>query len=613
MTEQLLPYYNRELAFFRRLAADFAHSHPKIAGRLRLGPDTSEDPHVERLIEAFALINARTRFKLDDDFPEITDALLGILYPHYLAPLPSMAIVQFLLDPAQGALVEGYDVPRGANVETDPIHGEPCRFRSCYPVKLWPIRVETATLTSGPIAAPKTRRSGEAAAVLKLKLRCLSDEVTFAKLPLGSLRFFLKGLGQHTFPLYEMLLNDVLEVALAGEPGDPQAVVLHKSCLQPVGFEREDGMVPYPARSSLGYRLLTEYFAFPEKFLFVDLQKLDPSHLQHVGRDLEVYIYLRRTSLDLEQNISKETFRLGCTPVVNLFKQRAEPVQLAPTQWDYRVVPDARRPLATEVFSVDQAIATRPDGKELRLQPFYSISHASDRTSGQAFYHTSRRPAEHDEGEPDHGTEVFVSMVNLQHDSTAEEGWYLDLETTCLNRDLPNRLPFGGDDPRLHLSAGAGPIKRVLCLTPPTATRRPPSRHGAMWRLISHLSLGHLSITGEEDGALALKEILRLYDPHENEETRNMIDGISSITSQRVTGRVQAGGHHGVCRGVQVTIQFDEDHFTDRRIFLFASVLEHFLGLQATINSFSQLVATVKGRSTPLCKWPPRAGERVLL
>jgi type VI secretion system protein ImpG len=613
MTDELLPYYNRELSFLRRMGAEFAQANPKIAGRLRLGPDSSEDPHVERLIEAFAYLTARIRHKLDDDLPELTEGVLGVLYPHYLAPVPSMSIVQFRLHPTQSELTTGYTVPRESVLETEPIQGEPCRFRSCYATTLWPVELKSASLSRPPFTAPVTRFSAQAAAVLQLTLRCNSEQVTFAKLPLNSLRFFLKGQSQHVFSLYELLFNNTLQIALAspGRKGEP--TLLDRQCLRQVGFERDEGLLPYAPRSSLGYRLLSEYFGFTEKFLFFDLTGLTPQALKQAGNQLDIFFYLNRTTSDLEQNLNADMFRLGCTPIVNLFRQRAEPIKLTHNVYQYRVVPDARRPRATEVYSIDRVTATSPAGEQVEYVPFYSMQHAVQRGTEQPFWHATRKTAGESESRIDDGTEVLLSLVDLDFHPSAPANWTLDVETTCLNRDLPNRLPFGGDQPRLQLAEGGAPLGRILCLSPPTRTLRPSLRDGALWRLLSHLTLNHLSLVDNELGAEALRETLRLYDFSGSPEKSALVEGILSVNSRRVAGRV--GGHlvGGFCRGVEVTVNFDEKRFSGSSVFLFASVLERFLALHCSINSFTKLTATIKGRDAALRQWPPRAGERVLV
>ena len=613
MSEELLPYYNRELAFVRRLGAEFSRAHPKIAGRLQLGPDSVEDPHVERIVEAFAYLNARIRHKLDDDFPEITDALLGVLYPHYQAPIPSMAIAQFALDHGQGDLVGGYTIPTGSAIEAESPDGEPCRFQTSYPVTLWPIELTVAELRGRPFAAPAVRRLGDSLAVLRLKLECFSSEVNFSDMEGFRPRFFLKGQPQHVYAMYEMLFNNTLSVALANSPSDPHPVVLRPQCIGQVGFERDQGMLPYSARSFLGYRLLTEYFTFPDKFLFFDLEGVTPEALAQAGKgnSLEVYVYLNQTTTDLEQNVTAEMFQLGCTPMVNLYRRRAEPIAMEHTQTEYRVVPDARRPLAGEIYSIDRVTATSPDNQEVEFQPFYSFKHATT-DEEKAFWFATRRPGVRASDAGGQGTEVFLSLVNLDFSRWAASDWTLDVATTCLDRDRARLLPSGEGQPRLRLSKGA-PLSSIACLTRPTATMRPALKHGAMWRLISHLSLNHLSLADHEDGADALREILKLYDFSDSAQTRAMIDGLQSVASRRVVGRSGSGVGAGFCRGMEVTVHFDETRFAGSGMFLFAAVLERFLGLYCSVNSFSKLVVTTNKREGELRRWPPRAGETILV
>ncbi|MHC4398296.1 MAG: type VI secretion system baseplate subunit TssF [Planctomycetota bacterium] len=617
MSEELLSYYHQELSFIRRLGAEFAEQYPKIAARLQLGPDAAEDPHVERIIEAFAYLNARIRHKLEDDFPEITDALLSVLYPHYQAPVPSMAVVQFELDRDQGELTTGYEIPRESAIETEPIEGEPCRFRTNYPVTLWPIHLVSAELSGRPFSAPQASCAPDALAVLRLRLACFAQEMTFSQLRMQSLRFFLQGQEQHVYPLYELIFNNTIGVALASSAGDKDAVLLNRGCIRPVGFERDEGMLPYTARSMLGYRLLAEFFTFPQKYLFFDLAGLRPEALAKIGNQMEVFLYLNRSVADLEQNVAADTFRLGCTPMVNLYRQRAEPIALDHTETEYRVVPDARRPRAHEIYTVDRVTATSPQNERLEFQPFFSFKHASDQKAQKAFWYGTRRPAGRVAGQIDRGTEVYLSLVDLGFQSAAPADWTLDVETSCLNRDLPHRLPFGKGQLSLRLSRG-GPLSGIECLTRPTPTFRPALKRGALWRVISHLSLNHLSLVdqevgGGEEGAYPLREILKLYDFADSAENRSMIEGVKSVAGRRVVGRTRGELRGGFCRGVEVTVHLEEERFSGSGIYLFSCVLERFLGLYCSVNSFSKLVVTTTQREGELRRWPPRAGETVLL
>jgi type VI secretion system protein ImpG len=334
--------------------------------------------------------------------------------------------------------------------------------------------------------------------------------------------------------------------------------------------------------------------------------------MPRLENQLAVYIYLNRVLPDLARNISADTFQLGCTPIINLFPQRADPISLTHTNFEYQVVPDRRRPMALEVHSIDRVIASSPKGESVEFQPFFSVKHALTRDPDRTYWHASRRPAEATMALGDRGTEVHLSLVDLGFRPSGPTGAVLEVQTTCLNRDLPQDLPYGGDQPRLQLSEGGGPISRIRCLTPPTRTFRPDLGHGLLWRLISHLSLNHLSLV-ENGNAEALREILKLYDLVDSAETRSQIDGILGVKSRRVVGTIRTEGPLTFCRGTEVTIHFDEERFTGSGLFLFASVLEHFLGLYCTVNSFSKLIATVKGREGELGRWPPRMGENVLI
>jgi type VI secretion system protein ImpG len=604
MANDLLTYYERELSFLRQMGAEFASKYPKIASRMLLEADKSEDPHVERLMQAFALLAARVHHKIDDEFPEITDALLGVLYPHVLAPLPSMSIVQFVVDPGQGKLTSGHAVPRGTSLYSQPVGGTPCRFRTCYPVTLWPIEVVSARFDE----PDRLRSSSEAAAVLRLELRCLGG-TTFSELQLDHLRFYLHGESPLVYGLYELLFNHTRQVQLRApaNPTGSQPIVLSELCLRPVGFGTDEGMLPYTHRSFLGYRLLQEYFTFPEKFLFFDLYELERMSRGAFRDRLDVLIYFNRPPR-LEQPINAGTFRLGCTPIVNLFEQLAEPIRVHQADTEYRVIPDVRRQTTSEVYSVNTVTCTAPHLPEpMQLRPFYSFKHSGDADRQQAFWHATRRPSPR---KGDAGTEVYLALVDFTFQPTLPAMDTLAVHVTCTNRDLPGKLPFGGERGDFELE-GAAPLSRIRCLTKPGETIRPPLRRGAQWRLISHLSLNYLSIV--EGGCEALQEILKLYDFSDSAVIRQQIDGITAVGSRRVVGRPGSMPWNGFCRGLEVTIQFDEEKFVGTGVFLFASVLEKFLGLYASLNSFTQLVATTQQREEPLKRWPPRAGEQILL
>jgi type VI secretion system protein ImpG len=602
MDDTLLSYYEQELTYIRELGAEYARKYPKIAGRLLLEADKSEDIHVERLIEAFAFIGGRIHKKIDDDFPEITQSLLNIIYPHYMAPMPSMAMVQF--DPIRQNISEaGYEIARDTPLISQPVATIPCSFRTCMPVQIWPVEVVNARFRD-----PDFSRSDGALLVLELELATFNN-VHFSDLSWDHVRFFLNGQSHHVFKLYELLLNNVigLEMETVDERGQAVKVSLPPDMIRAAAFADEEALLPFTSRSFPGYRLLLEYFCLPEKFLFIDVCGLDGLQRLQANESLTIRMYLNKIS-KTKIVADRDTFALNVAPAINLFQRIAEPIRVEYMKPEYQVVPDLRRRNVTEIFSLDRLVSSNAvSGEEgVEFKPFYSIRHhlaEAENLKRQVFWHSKRRTSEKKD---DRGTDVYLSFVDLGFKATDPDAEILTAHLTCSNRDLPSRLPIGNPDGDFNLEIAA-PVRAIRCLGKPTPSRRPPLDGGLQWRLISHLSLNYLSLVqGGED---ALREILKLYDFEDSPSTRQQINGIVSIQAKHVTRRIGLS----VCRGVQVTIEFDEDKFVGAGLFLFASILEQFLGQYVSVNSFSQLVAITTQGKKVLKEWSPRSGGRVLM
>ena len=372
MSDALLPYYERELDAIKRLAAEFADTHPKIAGRLRLSADAVDDPHVARLLEGVAFLAARVHHRLDDEFPELTDALLGLLYPHYLAPMPSCMVAQFDCQPD---LMNPARLPAGHRRSTP----NRCTARNCatappHPSRCGRSRWRTSASPACRSWRPPTRPPPAPTGVLRITLKCASPEVTFTQLGVDRLRFFLRGPTNQALALYELLGAHAISIAYADNAVDPAPVIVPASAIEPVGFSPDEALLPWSARGFSGFRLLTEYFAFPEKFLFLDITRMDAKTLVSAGNRLEIFVYLDRSLPELERTIGQQSLALGCTPLVNLFPQRCEPVTLSHQDTEYRVVPDARRPRAAEIWSVERVRETLPDGSFRPWRPFHRLT-----------------------------------------------------------------------------------------------------------------------------------------------------------------------------------------------------------------------------------------------
>ncbi len=362
MRDELLLYYERELSFLRQMGAEFAARYPKIASRLVIEPDKCEDPHVERMLEAFSFLAARVHLKIDDEFPEITESLLSVLYPHYLRPIPSMSVAEFQVDYQQVSPEQGLTIQRGSVLRSRPINGVPCKFRTCYDVRFWPVEVTEAEWKTPDRLQPAIRAS-DAVAAVRIELRCAGD-LTFSKLSMDSLRFYLSGESNLIHSLYELLANNCVQI-LVRDPSPKsrvQPVMLPADALQPIGFGEDDGMLPYPRRSFIGYGLIQEYFCFPQKFFFMDLSGLDRVCAARFGNRAEIILLIspfersdRRQMLEL--GVSAKTFRLGCAPIVNLFPHTAEPILLSHTRFEYPVIPDVSRRTAMEVFQINEVVS----------------------------------------------------------------------------------------------------------------------------------------------------------------------------------------------------------------------------------------------------------------
>lgn len=600
MDDTLLRYYEQELTYIRQMGAEFAHRYPKIAGRLLLEDDGSEDLHVERLIEAFAFIGARIHKRIDDDFPEIVQSLLNIIYPHYTAPIPSMVMVQF--DPIRQNLTEaGYQIDRGTPLFSQPVAGSPCNFTTSMPVRMWPVSVERAGFKE-----PDYSRNDGALLVLEIELASYNN-VPLAQLGWQELRFYLNGQAHHVFRLYELLMNNVLAVELevVGEQGQARRVNLPPGSIQPAGFGEDEALLPFTNRSFPGYRLLQEYFCLPEKFLFVDIQGIRALAQLHAESSCTLRFFFNKNP-EVRIVVDKNTFALNVTPAINLFQRLGEPIRVEYMKPEYQVIPDLRRRNATEVYSLDRVVSSNGSAEPVEFKPFYSIRHHLAEARGlkrQVFWHSQRRNSE---AKDDHGTDVFLSFVDLGFLPSDPDTEILSVHLTCTNRDLPSKLPFGDASGDFHLESAA-PVQTIRCLGKPSPSRRPALGGGLQWRLISHLSLNYLSIV--EGGEEALREILKLYDFEDSPSTQQQISGIVAIQAQPVTRRLGLT----ICRGVRVLLELDETKFVGAGLYLFASVLERFLGQYVSVNSFSQLAICTSQRKEVLKEWPPRSGERVLL
>ena len=618
--EELLPYYEQELSNLRELTGEFARQFPKIAGRLQLEGEHCADPHTERLIESFAFLASRVHHKLDDEYPEIAESLLEVLYPHFLRPIPSSAIVQFWIDPGRPKITKRATIERHRPV-TSPLIGDiACKFRTCYPVDLYPLALTRVRFEHTSGSSWLRKIAPDAAAVLTLELKA-SPGLLISGMGLTSLRFFLDGDPALRHLVHEMLLTRALRIRV----GDGSNALAHTrelpaSCIAPVGFGRDEGMLEYDDRSFLGYRLLTEYFSYPEKFLFLDFLRLNEVAPHISGGTLIIQCMIDRAPdtsghQRLLNELSEQHFKLGCTPIINLFEQAAEPIHVTHRRESWPIRASNHQPRAFEVIQVKRVTRIERTGLGDRVEevpPYYAIRH-NDPDAGSRFYwHATRKQSVMRD---DRGTELELHLADLCFEPARPGAEVLSLDLLCSNRDLPEQIPFGGGESAKQSDfdlPGNSIVARVRLLRKPTQVMRAPQRRGLQWRLISHLSLNYLSLV--EGGHDALKEMLSLYDFSQSPVAKRQIEGIVAISSKPTVTRVVGPDFSGFARGTEITLTLNENHYVGGSFFLFASILERLFALSCSPNSFTRLrVRTVQQKDEEVAAWPARSGEALVV
>ncbi|MBO9413478.1 MULTISPECIES: type VI secretion system baseplate subunit TssF [unclassified Ruegeria] len=620
MDTRLLKHYETELAFLREMGAEFAAAYPKIASRLGMEGIEVVDPYVERLLEGSAFLAARVQLELDMQFPAFTSNLLEIVYPHYLAPTPSMMIAQFEPDIGNAALKEGYDIPRGTTLRSHLAEGEQtaCDFTTSADMTLWPIEITEAEYIDGrgELVAAGVAKETDARAGIRLRLN-RTDGEPMSELALDRLVLHLDTQSGKAWALHELLATQC--VGLTGRSTDRRAdwtVRLTGADAVPKGFEREEALLPTPRQSFDGYRLLQEYFSMPERFLFVELTGLQPALRQSTGTDVDIYILLRDGMRDVAPAVAPAAFALNAVPAVNLFRRRCDRVHITQMDIEHHVVPNRTAGLDFEIFAIDRVIGIQSDEEgDIPFRAFYSetdLTAAGDNHS--AYYTIKRRMRQRNEKERLRGvrtsylgSEVYLSLVDraeAPYPGTLDQ---LAVEALCSNRDLPMLLAAGGADV-FHLPEG-GPVKSVRTPVTPTRPHATLAQGDAAWKLISHLSLNYLSIAGDgkEGGAGALRELLGIYAPLGNRVTEKQLEGVVSVSSRPIVRRMSDEVLSTAVRGLEITLGFDESFYEGTSVYVLGAVLERFFRKYTTINSFTETVLKTERRGE-IARWRPAAG-----
>jgi type VI secretion system protein ImpG len=638
MDPRLLQYYNLELQHLREMGAEFAEQFPKIAARLGMNGLEVTDPYVERLLEGVGFLAARVHLKLDAEFPRFTQALLETVYPHYLAPTPSMLVAHCMPDPNEPNLAAGFTLPRGTTMQSvmGADDATACEFRTAHDVRLWPLEVVSASYFSYapdlPLnALPIAQRIKGG---VRIRLRTTAG-LTFAETSIDRLTFYLAGRHDVATALYELCMASGLgALALRGKGTPRWYELLPASSIRATGFSDAEALLPVTLRSFQGYRLLQEYFSFPQRFRFFEVTGLAPAIKRLRENELELVLLLGRGDARLEGVVDASNFALFCTPAINLFPKRADRIHVDDGAYEYHVVADRTRPVDFEIYEVSDVIGYGIGAdSERRFLPFYA-AYGTDESHQQAAYFTTRRePRLVSEAQKRRGmrssyvgTEVFLSLVDAAQAPFGGDLRQLSIQTLCTNRDLPLHMPVGIGKTDFILDTAA-PVATVRAVSGPSRPYAPLADGAVAWRAISHLSANYLSLVNSttHEGAAALRDVLELYASGADISARKQIEGIRSVRVAPVVRRLPPpdDADHGVRRrgrastlafgrGLEITIEVDEMAFEGGSAFMLGSVLHHYFCRYVSINSFTETVLRSLTRGE-INRWMPLWGARPTL
>lgn len=613
--EELLPYYERELVYLNTVGRELAHQYPRLAAELGLGPEGSEDPHIRRLIQACALLNARTAKKLDDDYPELTEALLGSLYPHFLHGLPSCSIAQVDGGDPQawaGKVEHVQTVPRGTEMSSLRARGAPCVFRTTAELALAPVKVARVWFEPVAHVPPRIRLPPRAAAGIGIAFDSALPARMLHGRGLPRLRLYVDGDGLLSAALIDALGMNVVETWVEAE-GMEGWRRLDGAALHLGGLELEEALVPQQDHAHPAYRLLTEYFAFPDKFHFLDLDLARLAPLLPAGA-CRFTLHFLLTGMHAESGparilraLSAAHLLTGCVPVVNLFRQAAAPVRITHRAAMYDVAP-SRHEEGVEVYSIDAVHVLRTeDGKtaSVEYRPYYGLRHGEGGDAGEhgRRYWFARRD---DRGDSRH--RMKIAFTDDDFSLLGEDASVASIDLTCSNGAAACGVGIkapGGDLASETAMSGL-PIR---LLRKPSAPLRFGNRNGTHWRLVTQLALNHHSLADLD----AFRETLALYDLPRSGASQRQIAGVSAMASTPATAWLRNRYGASLVHGIEVRMTVDEEAFAGSSLFVFAQVVSRFLGLYVHLNSFTRLVLVSAQSDKELLRCEPRNGSLALV
>lgn len=604
-------YFESELDDLRIRGAEFSDDYPGIAKELALSKGVSRDPHIEHLLQAVAWMMGSLRLRVDEESSKVPSILLDHLCPNLVSSTPSMAIVECEVDGNGANFTRGYTLP--GEVSLSPINLdvndpkvaelEKCRFTTCFPQPLWPLEVTSvaksvAVNNADPASARYKYRSS-----INIQVSEVSPGASAGMVVDTSLRFYINLEQANSFKIYDLVARNVVGV-IVKDSSDTVIKYLGPESLAVCGFADDERLLPGITTQELGFSLLTDYYALPNKFLFFEIKNIANIKFDSlVAGDKGTLSFSVLFNEDLPSGISlsKHSIKLNCLPIVNLFSKSSEPIPVSGRNYRYPIVASRIYPDLYEIYKVKKLVLVNSKGEQGELAPLFSASTKDIEQQAGTWVIHKEDSLKRDRP----GSDFWVTVQSKSSNFAAGSGSTIHAQTTCSNLTACERLNAGQ---RLAI-IGSAPVLSVSLVGNPSNYVKPNSSSSHLWTLLSYLSLSHQSLSDPETAKAVIVSILSMHARNDDLSALHQIESIESITATPDQAVVKNAGWKGYYAGVKYTVAITDKKF-DGSIMLFGGVLSNMLALFCNVNSFSCLEISIGNKV--FHKWPPKTGRKIV-
>jgi type VI secretion system protein ImpG len=587
--------YQQELHSLYRHIADFTRQNQTCEAEGLL-----ENPHITRLIQAFGVVASNLTIMLEEASTQSMSALFDILYPHYNRHIPSIAMISISLNEKHETCLS---IPKGKLVEMEGNiknnNKYAYKFRVCYDSYISPIKINSASCEPGQGAEESKSFSS-----LNIQFATL-NKTPLSKIGLKKLRLLTKGLSTETYSIYHNVMTNLESIIIRCPKNHNSFVELNNYCIKPVGFGDKENVLPYPCNSFLGYRLITEFFIFPEKFLFFDLI-LEGIDFSQFGNSIEVCFRLK--GKELEGVVSKDNFILNATPIINLCEIESDPVQMESYLFNYPIVMDKKNAENYEIYSIED-VKVGLNNQEVSARKLFDLSYG-EKPNNKDFCYSIKNRYSMNSDKPN-GLQ-FISIVDRHGHLLSKNKLpkYFYIRSLCSNGNLPNTayMTQKGQFKFLEITV---PVSKIECITNPTQKYVLGNKINYKLRLTAHLSLNYMNMVNDTNGAELIKQALSIYTEN-SKFSQLIVDSILDVKVVEDICSVSISRASQFCKGHIIEIYFDQNQLPKGLIYLFFKVLEHFFAIYCSINSFIKLIAKDKEGSL-IYVGVPKNGSKCLI